>query len=65
MATLVQPRVREWAVSTGGAVSAVLVGWIVLWIPLHGIDTLYLASSDLTPLHVWLNDLNTAVNASR
>ncbi len=65
MATLAQPRVREWVVSTRGAVAAVLIGWIVLWIPLRGINTLYLASSDLTPLHVWLNDLNTAVNASR
>lgn len=65
MATLAEPRLREWMVSTRTAVAAVLVGWIVLWIPLRGINTLTLASSDLTPLHSWLNDLNTAVNASR
>jgi glycine betaine/proline transport system permease protein len=65
MATLAQPRIREWAVSTRTAAAAVLIGWIVLWIPLHGIHTLTLASSDLTPLHSWLNDVNAAVNASR
>ncbi len=65
MATLAQPRVREWMVSTRAAVAGVLIGWIVLWIPLHGVNTLTLAPSDLTPLHTWLNDLNVAVNASR
>jgi hypothetical protein len=65
MATLAQPRLREWAVSTSGAVVAVLIGWIVLWFPLHGINTLPLASSELTPLHTWLNGLNEAINASR
>jgi glycine betaine/proline transport system permease protein len=65
MATLAQPRVRELVVSTRGAVAAVIIGWIVLWFPLRGINTLSLASSDLTPLHSWLNDVNAAVNASR
>jgi glycine betaine/proline transport system permease protein len=65
MATLAQPRIREWVVSTRGAVAAVLIGWIILRIPLRGINTLPLASSDLTPLHQWLNDLNEAVNSSR
>jgi glycine betaine/proline transport system permease protein len=65
MATLAEPRLREWMVSTRTAVASVLVIWIVLWIPLRGINTLTLASSDLTPLHSWLNDLNAAVNASR
>jgi glycine betaine/proline transport system permease protein len=65
MATLAQPRFREWVVSTRTAVVAVLVVWIVLWVPLRGINTLTLASSDLTPLHSWLNDVNAAVNASR
>ena len=65
MATLAQPRVREWRISTGRGVAGVLIAWIVLWIPLHGINTLTLASSELTPLHTWLNGLNEAVNASR
>jgi glycine betaine/proline transport system permease protein len=46
-------------------VAAVVVGWIVLWFPLRGIHTLSLASSDLTPLHTWLNDVDATVNASR
>jgi glycine betaine/proline transport system permease protein len=65
MATLAPPRVREWAVNTRSAVVAVLLVWIVLWIPLRGTNTLTLASSDLTPLHTWLNGVNEAVNASR
>ena len=65
MATLAPPRIRAWAVSTRNAVAAVLLVWIVLWIPLRGTDTLALASSDLTPLHGRLNDLNEAVNAGR
>jgi glycine betaine/proline transport system permease protein len=65
MATLAQPRLREWMVSTSGAVAAVLIGWIVLWFPLHGINTLPLAASDLTPLHVWLNDVNAWISANR
>jgi len=65
MATLAQPRVREWRISTGRGVAGVLIAWVVLWIPLHGINTLTLASSELTPLHTWLNGLNETVNASR
>jgi len=65
MATLAHPRVRELHISTGRGVAAVLIAWIVLWFPLHGINTLPLASSDLTPLHTWLNGLNEAINASR
>lgn len=65
MATLAQPRLREWVVSTRGAVAAVLVAWLVLFIPLRGVNTLTLASSDSTPLHLWLNGVNEAVNAGR
>ena len=65
MATLAQPRLREFTVSRRNAVFAVLLAWIVLWIPLRGVNTLPLASSDLTPLHSRLNALNDAVNASR
>ncbi|HEY0813504.1 MAG TPA: ABC transporter permease subunit [Pseudonocardia sp.] len=65
MATLAQPRLREWMVSTRAAVAAVLIAWLVLWVPLRGIDTLELASSDLTPLHQWFNDLNATISASR
>jgi glycine betaine/proline transport system permease protein len=65
MATLAQPRVWLRNISTGRAVTAVLLGWIVLWIPLHGIDTLPLAPSDLTPLHTLLNDLNAWISANR
>jgi glycine betaine/proline transport system permease protein len=65
MTTLAQPRARVWSISTGRAVAAVLLGWLVLWIPLHGMHTLPLAASDLTPLHVWLNDLNAWISANR
>jgi glycine betaine/proline transport system permease protein len=65
MTTLAQPRLREWVVSTSGAVAAVLIGWIVVWFPLRGINTLTLGPSELTPLHTWFNDVNQAVNASR
>lgn len=65
MATLAQPRIREWMVSTRAAVAAVLIGWLVLFFPLRGINTLELSSSDLTPLHQWFNDLNATISASR
>ncbi|MBL8926157.1 MAG: ABC transporter permease subunit [Pseudonocardia sp.] len=65
MATLAQPRARQWRISTSRGVVGVLLAWVVLWIPLHGINTLALASSELTPLHTWLNGLNEAVNANR
>src|SRR5438067_11331456 len=65
MATLALPRIRQWKISRGRAVAGVLIAWVALWIPLRGINTLPLAPSDLTPLHVWLNDLNAWISANR
>ena len=39
--------------------------WVLGWIALRGQATLALGPSDLTPLHLWLNDLNDAIGASR
>ena len=44
---------------------ALLLAWIVLYIPLHGHSTLSLAPSDLTSLHTKLNGLNTWVGDNR
>jgi glycine betaine/proline transport system permease protein len=65
MATLAQPRLRQRVLDTRTAVVAVLLGWVVLWIPLRGVHTLTLGPSELTPLHRGLNDLNAAVDAAR
>jgi glycine betaine/proline transport system permease protein len=49
----------------GAQAVAVLVAWVVLYIPLHGHNTLSLAPSDLTSLHTRLNDLNSWVADNR
>ncbi|MEV6302872.1 ABC transporter permease subunit [Actinoplanes sp. NPDC051861] len=46
-------------------VAAVLVAWVAVWVPAHGIHTLGLSPADLTPLHRWLNDVNDAAGANR
>jgi glycine betaine/proline transport system permease protein len=45
--------------------AAIVVTWVLLWLPLHGRDTLSLSPADLTPLHRWLNDVNDTVGANR
>jgi glycine betaine/proline transport system permease protein len=43
----------------------VLVLWVLLWIPLHGRDTLSLSTMDLNPLHQRLDDLRDYVDNHR
>ncbi|HEY6793778.1 MAG TPA: ABC transporter permease subunit [Kineosporiaceae bacterium] len=45
--------------------AAVLAGWVILAVVLAGRDTLALGPSDLTWLHLRLNDLNDAVGTAR
>ncbi|MDI6097054.1 ABC transporter permease subunit [Actinoplanes sp. NEAU-A12] len=46
-------------------VAAVLLLWVAVWIPAHGVHTLGLSPADLTPLHRWLNDVNDTIGANR
>jgi glycine betaine/proline transport system permease protein len=46
-------------------VGLVIVGWIVLYIPFKGKNTLPLAPSDLSQVHNKLNDLNTWVGENQ
>jgi glycine betaine/proline transport system permease protein len=47
------------------AVGLILLGWLILFFPLRGRNTLYLAQQDVTALHLRLNDFNDAVGAAR
>ncbi len=47
------------------AVLGVLVAWVLLWLLFRGTDTLPLARSDLTALHLRLNDARDWVDANR
>jgi glycine betaine/proline transport system permease protein len=49
----------------GWVALGVLVLWALLWIPLHGRDTLPLSTMDLRPLHQRLNDLRDYVDNHR
>ncbi|HKT01002.1 MAG TPA: ABC transporter permease subunit [Rugosimonospora sp.] len=49
----------------GWAALGVLVTWLLLWIPLHGRDTLPLDTMDLNPVQQRLNDLRDYVDAHR
>lgn len=49
----------------GWASFGVLVLWVLLWIPLHGRDTLSLSTMDLKPLHERLDHLRDYVDAHR
>jgi glycine betaine/proline transport system permease protein len=61
--TGVRPRIsrlrRRWVVP------AVLAGWVLLWIPLRGRDTLDLATPTATPLMARLNDFRDWVDRHR
>ncbi|GIF42210.1 ABC transporter permease subunit [Actinoplanes xinjiangensis] len=46
-------------------VAAVLLAWVLIWVPARGVHTLGLSPADLTPLHHWLNDVNDTVGANR
>jgi glycine betaine/proline transport system permease protein len=43
----------------------ILGAWVLLWIPLHGRNTLPLSVSQLSPLHLRLNELRDTINANR
>jgi glycine betaine/proline transport system permease protein len=49
----------------GWLVAGVLVAWVLLWIPLHGRDTLSLPTPQLSPLHLRLNGLRDSINNNR
>ncbi|MEN3305520.1 MAG: glycine betaine/proline transport system permease protein [Micromonosporaceae bacterium] len=51
--------------SRGWLALGVLVLWVLLWIPLHGRDTLTLSTMDLNPVHQRLDDLRDYVDAHR
>ncbi|WP_433831655.1 ABC transporter permease subunit [Actinoplanes sp. CA-015351] len=61
-AAVSRPRIR---LSKPVKVAAILVAWVLIWIPAHGTHTLSLSPADLTPLHEWLNDVNDTVGANR
>ncbi|MBW6434467.1 ABC transporter permease subunit [Actinoplanes hulinensis] len=63
--TLAAPRSTGRRIGRPVLVAAVLLAWVVLWIPVHGMHTLGLSPADLTPLHRWLNDVNDTVGANR
>ncbi|MDT7771126.1 MAG: glycine betaine/proline transport system permease protein, partial [Pseudonocardiales bacterium] len=65
MATVAPPRAVLGRPTRGMIVAAVLVGWLVLWLILRGINTLPLGAAQLTDLHRSLNQLNDAIGASR
>jgi glycine betaine/proline transport system permease protein len=46
-------------------IAVILAAWIVLWAVLRGRDTLFLATSDLTPVHERLQDLRDWVDGNR
>lgn len=46
-------------------VAAIVVVWIALFTVFRGRNTLSLAASQVTPLHTWLNQLNTSVGTNR
>jgi glycine betaine/proline transport system permease protein len=65
MATVAPLRAVLARPTRGMIVAALLVGWLVLWLILRGINTLPLGAAQLTDLHRWLNHLNDAIGASR
>jgi glycine betaine/proline transport system permease protein len=65
MATVAPLRAVLARPTRGMIVAALLVGWLVLWLVLRGINTLPLGAAQLTDLHRWLNHLNDAIGASR
>jgi glycine betaine/proline transport system permease protein len=68
MSTLSAPRllrVGAFRPNRGALIVGIVLVWIVLYLLLRGRDTLSLASSDVTSLHTWLNDLNTSVGTNR
>jgi glycine betaine/proline transport system permease protein len=50
---------RSWVIL------GILIGWVGLWIPLRGHNSLPLPAAQLTPLHLRLNDLHDYINTHR
>ncbi|WP_235215742.1 ABC transporter permease [Phaeacidiphilus oryzae] len=50
---------------TLGALAAVVLLWLVLFVLLHGHDTLSLATADTTSLHNDINDFNSGISDTR
>ncbi|MEV0900836.1 ABC transporter permease subunit [Actinoplanes sp. NPDC049802] len=63
--TIAAPPAARRRIGRPVLVAAVLLAWVVLWIPVRGMHTLGLSPADLTPLHRWLNDVNDTVGADR
>jgi glycine betaine/proline transport system permease protein len=59
---IVRPRRRP---GLAVLLTAVAVGWVLLWIPLHGRGTLPLEAAELTPLHERLVDFRNYVDGQR
>ena len=61
------PRFSRWRVVPGWAyaLAVVLVVWLAAWRIFNGMWTLPLQSAEVTPLHVWLNDVNAWVRDNR
>src|SRR3990170_76202 len=53
--------VPRWAWALG----VVLVVWLIGWRVFNGTGNLPLQSAEVTPLHLWLNDVNTWVSNNR
>ena len=47
------------------ALGTVLVLWLIGWRAFNGVGTLPLQSAQVTPLHLWLNNVNTWVSNNR
>lgn len=54
-------RIPVWLLALLGAGALLLVGWVAF----RGVWTLPLQSAAVTPLHLWLNDVNAWVSANR
>jgi glycine betaine/proline transport system permease protein len=65
MVTAAIPRPLAARLNRPTMVGVVIVCWLILFALLKGRDTLALAPSDVTSLHIRLNDLNTSIGADR
>ena len=54
-----------WRPHRGWLLLGLLAGWLALWIPLHDDPAQGLGTAELSPLHVWLNELRATINANR
>src|SRR5262245_26174872 len=64
-ATATAIRRRTGELRRGWLIVGVVLGWVLLWIPLHGRPTLALSTSELSPPHERVNDLRDTINRTR